>query len=423
MIVIDPGHGGHDPSDQGYGGVVREKQANLALAWRVAEHLGQGVALTRTGDVAVPLDERARLASDLQAHTFVSIHSDPSRAWGAKAWVHPGADPSSRELASAMAEALGAEVGEQAFHVLSPGRLPWGTRACLLEVGCPSASDPHQLDALAAQIAGAIHGAQPDPSWGRVTEGQSAVAYDPQTMGDSIAAFRRWQRDLNRFLVGVSPRAHALWPHNSICKLYTVDASGSGYRPPGAAPTGFFISPTRILTAGHVTQGTASCIVAPGEANNTPANAVEVTGASNFVTHPSYSGGGAGFDIGVIKLSRPVRGITPFTLGRIRQSVPEGVAVCGYAADVRGVDMSRWRLSTSVNPSVQHMSTGASTADSTLEVLKYTCQTLPGTSGAPVLFHTGGQLKVVAVHSGGYEAAWNHGARLTDRKQQWIESI
>ncbi len=426
MIVIDPGHGGHDPSDRPYGAPygIHEKQANLALAWRVAEHLGQDVALTRTGDVDVSLDDRTHLASAVQAHTFVSIHSDPSRSWGARAWVHPGADAPSRELAAAMGGTLGAEVGERAFGVLAPERLPYGTRAVLVEVGCPSTADPHELDAVAARIASAVQGSPTEEaSWGRVAEGQSGIAYDPHSMGDSIAAFARWQRDLDRFLVGVPPSAHGYWPHAAICKLYAQDASGRGYRPPGAAPTGFLISPTRILTAGHVTRGRVRCIVAPGEANNSPANGVEVTGAANFVTHPRYRGGSAAYDIGVIKLPRPIRGVSPFRLGRIRQSVQEGVAVCGYGATVRGVDMGRWRMSTSVNPNVQHISTGASTADSTLEVLRYTCQTLPGTSGSPVLYHVDGELRAVGVHSGGYEERWNHGARLTDAKERWVRSI
>ena len=61
MIVLDPGQGGHSTTDSYGSSGVPESQVNLALAWRVAEHLGQEVALTRTGDVGIGLGERLEL--------------------------------------------------------------------------------------------------------------------------------------------------------------------------------------------------------------------------------------------------------------------------------------------------------------------------------------------------------------------------
>lgn len=77
-IAIDPGHGG--PADTGtvspHG--YYEKDANLALARevrRALEALGYNVKMTRESDVAVPLQERARIACGKNgADAFVSIH-------------------------------------------------------------------------------------------------------------------------------------------------------------------------------------------------------------------------------------------------------------------------------------------------------------------------------------------------------------
>jgi len=74
-IVIDPGHGGKDPGAQFRG--LREKDVNLEVAIELAGLLraaGALAFLTRDSDVFVPLPERPRLATALNADAFVSIH-------------------------------------------------------------------------------------------------------------------------------------------------------------------------------------------------------------------------------------------------------------------------------------------------------------------------------------------------------------
>ncbi|HET9598580.1 MAG TPA: N-acetylmuramoyl-L-alanine amidase [Anaeromyxobacteraceae bacterium] len=76
VAVLDPGHGGDKEGAIGPDG-VREKELALQIARRVAARLrrqGARVLLTRTGDVAVPLAERAALANAVRADLFVSIH-------------------------------------------------------------------------------------------------------------------------------------------------------------------------------------------------------------------------------------------------------------------------------------------------------------------------------------------------------------
>ena len=76
VAVVDPGHGGEKEGAVGPDG-VREKELALQIARRVAARLrkqGGRVVLTRTGDVAVPLAERAALANAVRADLFVSVH-------------------------------------------------------------------------------------------------------------------------------------------------------------------------------------------------------------------------------------------------------------------------------------------------------------------------------------------------------------
>jgi N-acetylmuramoyl-L-alanine amidase len=76
VAVVDPGHGGEKDGAVGPGG-VREKALTLQIARRVAARLkkqGARVVLTRTGDVSVPLAQRAALANAERADLFISIH-------------------------------------------------------------------------------------------------------------------------------------------------------------------------------------------------------------------------------------------------------------------------------------------------------------------------------------------------------------
>ena len=78
LVVIDPGHGGHDPGASGAG--LREKTLALALARALRDELLRGggvrVALTRDGDKFLVLEERAEIARQLGADLFLSIHAD-----------------------------------------------------------------------------------------------------------------------------------------------------------------------------------------------------------------------------------------------------------------------------------------------------------------------------------------------------------
>jgi N-acetylmuramoyl-L-alanine amidase len=81
-IVIDAGHGGHDPGTIGRGGLM-EKDLVLDVALRlekmVREELGAEVIMTRSTDVFIELSERTAIASTRDADLFLSIHANASR--------------------------------------------------------------------------------------------------------------------------------------------------------------------------------------------------------------------------------------------------------------------------------------------------------------------------------------------------------
>ena len=79
VIVIDPGHGGHDPGAKGPAG-VQEKDVVLDVARRVArmaeDGLGVKVLMTRSTDTFIPLRDRTTFANKQRADLFVSIHAN-----------------------------------------------------------------------------------------------------------------------------------------------------------------------------------------------------------------------------------------------------------------------------------------------------------------------------------------------------------
>ena len=79
-IVIDPGHGGHDPGAKGPG--VTEADLVLDVALRLEKLLakmpGVEVVLTRRDNTFIPLQERTAIANREGADLFLSIHANAS---------------------------------------------------------------------------------------------------------------------------------------------------------------------------------------------------------------------------------------------------------------------------------------------------------------------------------------------------------
>lgn len=94
VVVIDAGHGGHDPG--AIGKISREKDINLKVALRLGQLIRDNCAdtkviYTRSKDVFVRLDRRAQIANDAKADLFISIHTNSvagsKTAMGASTWT------------------------------------------------------------------------------------------------------------------------------------------------------------------------------------------------------------------------------------------------------------------------------------------------------------------------------------------------
>ncbi len=118
VIVIDAGHGGHDPGAAGY--FSHEKDITLATARVLRDRLERTgrykVVMTRTDDTYIPLETRVRIARRANADLFISLHADS------------GADPSIRgatvyTLSEQGADRAGRQVFEKAdwINVNLPG--------------------------------------------------------------------------------------------------------------------------------------------------------------------------------------------------------------------------------------------------------------------------------------------------------------
>jgi N-acetylmuramoyl-L-alanine amidase len=91
LVVLDAGHGGHDSGAVGNG--LREKDITLKIAKRVGAILannysGISVRYTRTTDKYIALSERARIANNLKADFFLSIHVNAGGGTGYEDYIY-----------------------------------------------------------------------------------------------------------------------------------------------------------------------------------------------------------------------------------------------------------------------------------------------------------------------------------------------
>lgn len=108
IIVIDPGHGGHDPGAIG-SHETKEKNVTLAISRQLADLInhepGMQAVLTRDGDYYVGLRGRLKLARKGKADLFIALHADSyfnTRAEGASVYAlsqHGATNEAARWLA------------------------------------------------------------------------------------------------------------------------------------------------------------------------------------------------------------------------------------------------------------------------------------------------------------------------------------
>ena len=91
VVVLDAGHGGHDPGNIGNG--YLEKKIALAIVLNVGKELEKHpdikVVYTRDDDTFVDLFERGEIANQANADLFVSVHCNAhnSDAYGTETYV------------------------------------------------------------------------------------------------------------------------------------------------------------------------------------------------------------------------------------------------------------------------------------------------------------------------------------------------
>jgi N-acetylmuramoyl-L-alanine amidase len=88
LVVIDAGHGGHDPGARNPTSGRAEKDVTLAVARAIRAALLESgrirVALTREDDRFLLLQERTQIARRLGADLFISIHADAAEGGEAR---------------------------------------------------------------------------------------------------------------------------------------------------------------------------------------------------------------------------------------------------------------------------------------------------------------------------------------------------
>jgi len=108
LVVIDAGHGGHDPGSSSSDGQDQEKDVALRIAKAIRQELLEGgkvrVALTRSDDRFLVLQERREIARQLRADLFISVHCDSAPNPSARgASIYTLSETSSDRVAQALA--------------------------------------------------------------------------------------------------------------------------------------------------------------------------------------------------------------------------------------------------------------------------------------------------------------------------------
>lgn len=97
LVMIDPGHGGHDSGAVGIGG-MHESDVVLGISQQLAALLtdaGHEVHLTRWNDTFRELQQRCDAALAFNAAVFISLHcnaADNQQASGFEVWTDPEPD-------------------------------------------------------------------------------------------------------------------------------------------------------------------------------------------------------------------------------------------------------------------------------------------------------------------------------------------
>ena len=151
-IVVDAGHGDHDPGASN--GKLLEKDINLDVALYLEKQLksaGANVVMTRRDDSFLELRERSNIANNLNADAFISVHTNAASeaAHGIETyWYDKYSSAESKALAESIqkrlievTEANNRGVKNQSFSVIRESKMA----SVLVEVGFLTNNEEYKL--------------------------------------------------------------------------------------------------------------------------------------------------------------------------------------------------------------------------------------------------------------------------------------
>jgi V8-like Glu-specific endopeptidase/cell wall-associated NlpC family hydrolase len=333
-----------------------------------------------------------------------------------------------RGLRRSLAPQLGASYGQPGERDAS---LDWGGDAARMATPAPSpasppAATPARAPSATTPAAAAAYndgfGPLPEksPTPAPVAQAQELLLRDYN--GGLLEQLRFFGESVQWF-AGVNNTRD--FPHSAICQVFDP-ARG----PEAEQGTAFYIGRNLLLTAAHVVDGKSSLIIVPGkngqgvDTTHEPFGRFTVS-SGDWRKHDNYHANSRDFDFAIIKTPNAAPGGRWFNLlEELRQSRPEGVAVCGYSVRSRQSDLVSRLVSGTIDTRKQHLHGGA-VREVSNETFSYDIQTLPGNSGSPVYWIEAGafpRAHLVGIHVAGTDDVTNRGCRLTDAKIAWIRA-
>ena len=164
--------------------------------------------------------------------------------------------------------------------------------------------------------------------------------------------------------------------------------------------TGTLIAPDMVLTAAHCVESQNGGFIGDTEGTFTVNGQTYRT--TKVTVHPSYNPNnfGAGYDIAIMKLERPVDGVTPYDINRTTPQVGQMLTLVGFGETGSSTSGSyndfgnKTVGQTAIDEvSETHISWNFDSHDES--------NTAPGDSGGPAFVEQNGQLVVAGVTSGG----------------------
>ncbi len=451
--------GGSSPNNAVGPDGTLEKELTLRVAKlteEILESRGHRVPMTRASDRNLGLAKRAQIARDNEAEVFLSVHfnafHDPG-VQGTETYHHDEAGPGSRRLAQWVQRRLAAATGlrdrrvkSARFGVLRPERHLPDTAACLAEVSFLTDPDeevrlekPEYLNRLAGALADGIeiyleeiqqeavpqsrleaavvasqqefgdafemHGVpsredgfeRPDSSPEFIRDPLDKSTPGPEVpsvagIPDPIKFLRGWRRKRQRE-AGLEVRFEArigtddTLPFNfltkgvqngkAVCKIHTADG-GSG--------TGFLVGPDLLLTNNHVLHSRHSASTAKAQFDFYELDQRETNQGEFFDLDPHS-----------LFVTSPARGGLDYTFVRIKG---EPHRKYGFVPMERGVftaePQERANIVHHPNGDPKQVSVQNNQVLSfEQDLLHYTSDTEPGSSGSPVFDNT---WRLMALH-------------------------